>query len=70
MTLRVVSEGDDGRRLAISHWNKHHKGVFAAALVRDRPEVAGVEDLLAWARRAGVRLESTGERSLDLVVTP
>lgn len=66
--LRVVSEGDDGRRLAISHWNKHHKGVLAAALVRDRPRLARLEDLLTWAEQADVRLERTGERSLDLVV--
>ena len=66
--LRVVSEGEDGRRLAISHWNKFHKGRLARALVRDRPRVRRVEQLLDWARNAGIRLERVGERELDLVV--
>jgi len=66
--LRVVSEGDDGRRLAISHWNKHYKGVLARALVRDRPRIGGVGSLLSWAESAGVRLERVGDRELDLVV--
>lgn len=67
-SLRVVSEGDDGRRLAISHWNKHHKGVLAAALVRGRPRIRGIRTLLSWAQNAGVRLEQVGERDLDLIV--
>lgn len=67
-TLRVVSVADDGRRLAISHWNKHHKGVLAAALVADRPQLADVAALLAWSEGAGVRLERTGPRELDLVI--
>ena len=67
-SLRVVSEGDDGRRLAISHWNKHHKGVLARALVRDRPRIGGIASLLSWAQDAGVRLERVGDRELDLVV--
>ncbi len=67
-TLRVVSEGEDGRRLAISHWNKHHKGVLARALVRDRPRVRRIAELLAWAAGAGIRLERVGDRGLDLIV--
>lgn len=65
--LRVVAESDDGRRLAISHWNKYHKGVLAAALVRDRPRLRGIASLLSWAEDAGVRLERVGDRELDLV---
>jgi len=68
VSLRVVSEGEDDRRLAISHWNKHHKGVLAAALVRDRPRVRRLSELLSWAEHAGVRLEQVGDRELDLVV--
>lgn len=66
--LRVVSESPDGRRLAISHWNKLHKGVLAATLVRDRPRIRRVEDLLAWASGAAIRLERVGDRGLDLLV--
>ena len=67
-SLRVVTADDDGRRLAISHWNKHHKGVLARALVRDRPRIGSVRALLEWAADAGVRLEAVGERELDLLV--
>jgi hypothetical protein len=67
-SLRVVSEGADGRRLAISHWNKFHKGVLARGLVRDRPRVTTIGGLLAWAGRAGIRLERVGPRELDLVI--
>jgi len=67
-TLRVVTEDSDGRRLAVSHWNKHHKGVLARALVRDRPRIGGVNDLVAWAHAARLRIEVVGEGELDLVV--
>lgn len=67
-TVRVVSEGSDGRRLAISHWNKHHKGVLVGALVRARPRAATVPGLLRWAAGAGFRLERVASGELDLVV--
>ncbi len=66
--LRVVSEDAEGRRLAISHWNKHHKGVLAHALIRDRARVEGVNDLVAWSRAAGLNLEVVAEGELDLLV--
>lgn len=66
--VRIVSDGSDGRRLAVSHWNKHHKGVVVRELVRDRPKLGGIQSLLGWAERSGVRLERTGPTSLDLVV--
>jgi len=67
-TLRVVTEGLDGRRLAVSHWNKHHKGVLTRALVRDRPRIRGVNDLVAWACAASIHLEVVGEGEVDLLV--
>ena len=67
-SLRVVTQGDDGRRLAISHWNKLHKGVLARALVRHRPRVTTIAGVLSWAHRAGIQLERVGPRDLDLVV--
>lgn len=67
-TVRVVSEGDDGRRLAISHWNKLHKGIFVAALVRARPRAATLGGLLRWARGAGFHLERVADGHLDLVI--
>lgn len=67
-TVRVVSEGDDARRLAVSHWNKLYKGLFVGALVRHRPRTATVPGIIRWANRAGFRLERVAEGQLDLVV--
>lgn len=67
-TVRVVSEGDDGRRLAVSHWNKLHKGLLVGALVRHRPKTATVPGIIRWANRAGFQLERVAEGQLDLVV--
>lgn len=67
-SVRVVSEGDDGRRLAVSHWNKLHKGVLIGALVRGMPSLVTIDDLLAWSSAAGFRLEPVGERQLEFVV--
>ncbi|MBW4720194.1 peroxide stress protein YaaA [Saccharothrix obliqua] len=68
ITVRVVTEGADGRRQAVSHFNKAHKGRLARAVVRSRAEVRSVRGLVKIAGGAGLRLEPTGERSLDLVV--
>jgi len=67
-TVRVASEDADGRRLAISHWNKHYKGVLVAALVRARPRAETVSGMLRWAAGAGFRLERVADGHLDLVV--
>ena len=67
-SVRVVSEGDDGRRLAVSHWNKLYKGQLVGALVRERPRVSTVPGLVRWANRAGFRLEQVGDRQLEFVV--
>jgi len=66
--LRVVSEGDDGRRRALNHFNKKGKGEFVRALLLagiDHPDSAS---LLTWAATAGIRLERGDPRELDLVV--
>ena len=66
--LRVVTEGADGRRTALSHFNKKAKGEFTRTVVEAAIDHASVESLLVWAHGSGLRLErgSTGE--LDLVV--
>ena len=51
--LRVVSEGADGRRRALNHFNKKGKGAFTRRLLLagiDHPDVAS---LLDWARGGG-----------------
>jgi uncharacterized protein len=65
--LRVVSEGDDGRRRALNHFNKKGKGEFARAMLLaaiDHPDAAS---LIAWAETVGIRLEPGGAGELVLV---
>jgi cytoplasmic iron level regulating protein YaaA (DUF328/UPF0246 family) len=66
--VRVVSEDASGRRRALNHFNKHGKGEFTRALVQAQEVFPGVEDLLEWARRTGIRLERGVPGELDLVV--
>lgn len=66
--LRVVSEGEAGRRRALNHFNKKGKGEFARALLLagiDHPDAAS---LLAWAAARGIRLESGAAGELILVL--
>jgi cytoplasmic iron level regulating protein YaaA (DUF328/UPF0246 family) len=64
--VRVVSDAS-GRRRALNHFNKKSKGLLVRRLLRDRPELAGLDDLLAWARRGGIVLEPSTEGELVLV---
>lgn len=66
--LRVVSEGADGRRRALNHFNKHGKGVFTRELLLTGIDHPDVGSLLAWAADAGIRLEPGAAGELDLVV--
>jgi cytoplasmic iron level regulating protein YaaA (DUF328/UPF0246 family) len=66
--LRVVSEGADGPRRALNHFNKKGKGEFTRALLRagiDHPDAAS---LIAWAATVGIRLEPGAPGELTLVV--
>ena len=66
--LRVVTEGTDGRRTALSHVNKKAKGEFTRALVEAAVDHESADSLIVWADSVGIGLErgSTGE--LNLVV--
>lgn len=66
--LRVVSEGEDGRRRALNHFNKKGKGEFTRALLLagiDHPDAAS---LLHWAAAHGIRLEPGAPGELVLVL--
>src|SRR3954465_2950464 len=66
--LRVVTEGDDGRRRALNHFNKKGKGEFVRAVLLagiDHPDAAS---LIAWAATVGIRLEPGDPGELILVV--
>jgi uncharacterized protein len=65
--VRVVEQDASGRRLAVSHFNKAHKGRLAAALARAPREPGTLRGVISIAGGAGLRLERTAE-GLDLVV--
>lgn len=67
VTVRVVTAADGGRRLAVSHHNKAYKGRLARALALAGREPTTVTGLLRTARAAGITLEQTGERAVDLL---
>lgn len=68
VVVRVVSEDATGRRLSISHFNKAHKGYLAAALAKAPREPGSVRGVIRIAAAAGIRLDQTGPRNLDLII--
>lgn len=66
--VRVVAEGDDGRKRALNHFNKKGKGGFTRAVLLAGIDHPDVDSLLAWAAREGIRLERGAPGELDLVV--
>ncbi|MGV8884116.1 MAG: YaaA family protein [Microbacteriaceae bacterium] len=66
--LRVVSEGVDGRKRALNHFNKKGKGEFVRRLAEAGGDHVNAESLIAWARSAGVRLEPGAPGELELTV--
>lgn len=67
--LRVVTEGPNGKRVALSHFNKKSKGIFSRALISAGIKHSTVESLLAWSRGAGFQLEHGAPGEIDLVVS-
>ncbi|KQO99544.1 YaaA family protein [Leifsonia sp. Leaf264] len=55
--LRVLTDGEDGRRRALNHFNKHAKGAFTRALIQAGHDLGSVAELREWAAAAGWRLE-------------
>jgi uncharacterized protein len=66
--LRVVAEGDDGRRRALNHFNKKSKGEFTRALMQHGEDFASVAALCDWANESGFRLLPGSPGELELVV--
>lgn len=67
VTVTVLSERPDGSRSVVSHANKAHKGRLARVLATTRAEPSDARGVAAVARRAGLRVERTGERALVVV---
>jgi cytoplasmic iron level regulating protein YaaA (DUF328/UPF0246 family) len=63
----VVAEHPDRRRTVVSHFNKAHKGRLARVLASSRSEPVDAAGVAALARRAGMRVERTGN-ALTVVV--
>jgi hypothetical protein len=53
---------------ALNHFNKKSKGLLVRALAEDRPRIASVRALRAWAQRRGIVLrEISAGGVLELV---
>jgi cytoplasmic iron level regulating protein YaaA (DUF328/UPF0246 family) len=66
--LRVATEGEGGTLRALNHFNKHGKGELLRALALAGLDFASVDELLAWASDAGIRLAPGSPGELDLIV--
>lgn len=66
--VRVVAEGEDGRRRALNHFNKQGKGRFVRSFLESDADIGSVADLLDWAASSGIRLERGAPGELDLIV--
>ena len=67
VTVDVVAEKPDGRRVTVSHFNKAHKGRLARALASTRSDPGDAAAVATVARRAGMRVERLGDQ-LTVVV--
>lgn len=67
ITVRVLTENAVGQRSVVSHFNKATKGLLARALVSSRAEIAGIGAVARVARKAGLRVERTGDRCLEII---
>ncbi|WKK13065.1 peroxide stress protein YaaA [Rhodococcus ruber] len=67
VTATVLTEQPDGSRKVVSHFNKHHKGLLARALVLTRAEPADVDGVARVAARAGLRVETASATELVIL---
>jgi len=59
--LRVVTHADDGTKRALNHFNKKGKGELVRALAEDTVMVETLDELVAWSRGRGIRLERSAQ---------
>lgn len=67
VTVRVVTDDGTGKRKTVSHHNKAYKGKLAAVWTRTPKQSSTVDDLLRVAVSAGLKVEQTGDRELELL---
>jgi len=68
ITANVLTEHPDGSRTVVSHFNKHHKGLLARALVLTRAEPTDIRGVARVAAKAGLRTEIASPTEL-LIIT-
>ncbi|MEC3914869.1 peroxide stress protein YaaA [Nocardia sp. CDC160] len=68
VTATVLTERPDGKRTVVSHFNKHHKGLLARALVLSRSEPSDIDGLARIAEKSGLRTEIASPTEL-LIIT-
>ena len=66
--VRVASESAEGRRRALSHFNKSAKGTFVRALCLAGIDHPTIDSVLSWAGGNGFRLDRGAPGQLDLIV--
>lgn len=66
--LRVVTEGADGQKRALNHFNKSSKGAFMRALSENAEDFGSVDQLLEWAAGSGFALQRGVPGELELSV--
>src|SRR5262249_38595417 len=67
VTVKVVSEGPGGRRLAVSHFHKARKGKLARARALAWPAPGSLAAMVKVAAKGDLRVERTAERGFELV---
>jgi len=68
VTVQIIRVDGHGRRRAVSHHNKAHKGRLARLLATAPREASDADDVARIARRGGLRIEQTAEYTLELIV--
>lgn len=59
--VHVAQRGEDGAVRALNHFNKAAKGDFVRRLARSQADFATVEDVVEWAREAGLELSRSAD---------
>ena len=67
VTATVLTEKPDGTRSVVSHFNKHHKGLLARALVQTRAQPSDVRGVARVAAKAGLTVEVISPTELVLL---
>ncbi|WP_209898466.1 peroxide stress protein YaaA [Nocardia goodfellowii] len=68
VTANVLTEHPDGSRTVVSHFNKHHKGLLARALVMTRADPTDIKGVARVAEKSGLRTEIASPTEL-LILT-